>query len=124
MSTRPESDRLDQGFTFTIPVADRLKKLPPYLFGKINELRDKKRKAGIDVIDLGMGNPTTPPEQHTIERLREAVLDPDNHRYSAAWGIIELRREAAMQYERRYGVSLDPNTEVIATIGSKEGFSH
>src|SRR4051812_10477406 len=123
MSVRPESDRLDQGFTFTIPVAERLKKLPPYLFGKINELRDKKRKAGIDVIDLGMGNPTTPPETHTIERLREAVLDDDNHRYSNAWGVIELRREAAVQYERRYGVSLDPNTEVIATIGSKEGFS-
>lgn len=124
MSVRPESDRLDQRYDFTIPVAERLRKLPPYLFGKINELRDKKRKAGIDVIDLGMGNPTTPPEKHTIERLREAVLDDDNHRYSNAWGVIELRREAAVQYERRYGVSLDPNTEVIATIGSKEGFSH
>jgi alanine-synthesizing transaminase len=124
MSTRPDSDRIDQAFAFTIPVADRLRKLPPYLFGKINELRDKKRKAGIDVIDLGMGNPTEPAEKHTVERLREAALDAATHRYSAAWGILELRREAATQYERRYGVSLDPSSEVIATIGSKEGFSH
>jgi alanine-synthesizing transaminase len=124
MSARQESDRIDQGFAFTIPVADRLRRLPPYLFGKINELRDKKRKEGVDVIDLGMGNPTDPAEKHTVERLREAALDAANHRYSAAWGILELRRECAAQYERRYGVSLDPNTEVIATIGSKEGFSH
>jgi alanine-synthesizing transaminase len=124
MSQRQQTDRLDQKSDFTIPVAERLKRLPPYLFGKINDLRDKKRAAGIDVIDLGMGNPTTPPERHTIDRLCEVVNDDANHRYSAAWGILPLRQEAAKQYDIRYGVKLDPQSEVIATIGSKEGFSH
>jgi alanine-synthesizing transaminase len=119
-----EIDRIDSTHTFGVPVADRVKRLPPYLFGKINDLKYRKRRAGIDVIDLGMGNPTDPPDPRIIEKLCEAAADPRNHRYSASAGIFNLRREVANLYERRFGVHLDPHREVIATIGSKEGFSH
>ncbi|MBX9655542.1 aminotransferase class I/II-fold pyridoxal phosphate-dependent enzyme [bacterium] len=121
---REQVDRLDQKDNFTIPVAERVLRLPPYLFGKINEIKYKKRRAGVDIIDLGMGNPTDPPDPQIVEKLCEAVQDPRNHRYSASAGILNLRREVAVQYDRRHGVKLDPHTEVIATIGSKEGFSH
>lgn len=107
-----------------IEVADRVKKLPPYLFGKINELKARKRKAGADVIDLGMGNPTDPPDPQIIDKLCEAARDVRNHRYSVATGVFNLRREVAKKYEARFGVALDPDEEVVATIGSKEGFSH
>ena len=83
-----------------------------------------RRRAGIDVIDLGMGNPTDAPEEWVIDKLCEAARDDRNHRYSAATGIYNLRREVANRYESRFGVSLDPDQEVVATIGSKEGFSH
>jgi alanine-synthesizing transaminase len=109
---------------FTIPVADRVKRLPPYLFGKINKLKYQKRSAGVDVIDLGMGNPTDAPDPLIQEKMAEALKDPKNHRYSVSNGIGNLRREVAKRYWKRYGVRLDPDTEVIATIGSKEGFSH
>lgn len=124
MDQRDEIDRLDQGHRFTIPVSDRLKRLPPYLFGKINEIKYRKRRAGADIIDLGMGNPTDPPDPAIVEKLCEAVADPRNHRYSASAGIFNLRKEVAIKYEKRYNVALDPTTEVIATIGSKEGFGH
>jgi alanine-synthesizing transaminase len=124
MDQREELDRVEQTHLFSVPVADRLKRLPPYLFGKINELKYRKRRAGIDVIDLGMGNPTDPPATFVVEKLREVVQDVRNSRYSASGGIFNLRKEVAAKYERRYGVSLDPATEVLATIGSKEGFSH
>ncbi len=107
-----------------IEVAPRVRGLPPYLFGKINDLKYRKRRAGIDVIDLGMGNPTDPPEPWVIDKLCEAARDARNHRYSVASGIHNLRREVAAKYEKRFAVSLDPDTEVVATIGSKEGFSH
>jgi alanine-synthesizing transaminase len=107
-----------------IEVAPRVRGLPPYLFGKINDLKYRKRRAGIDVIDLGMGNPTDPPESWVIDKLCEAARDSRNHRYSVASGIHNLRREVAVKYEKRFGVGLDPDTEVVATIGSKEGFSH
>jgi alanine-synthesizing transaminase len=107
-----------------IEVAPRVRGLPPYLFGKINELKYKKRRAGIDVIDLGMGNPTDPPESWVIDKLCEAARDTRNHRYSVASGIHNLRREVAVKYQKRFGVGLDPDAEVVATIGSKEGFSH
>ncbi|MEZ6055880.1 MAG: aminotransferase class I/II-fold pyridoxal phosphate-dependent enzyme [Planctomycetaceae bacterium] len=109
---------------FTIPVADRVKRLPPYLFGKINKLKYEKRVAGIDVIDLGMGNPTDPPDPIIQEKMAEALKDPRNHRYSVSNGIGNLRAEVAKRYWKRYGVRLNPDTEVIATLGSKEGFSH
>ncbi len=109
---------------YDLEVAPRVRNLPPYLFGKINELKYRKRRDGIDVIDLGMGNPTDPPEDWVIDKLCEAARDSRNHRYSAATGIYNLRREVAKRYESRFGVSLDPDQEVVATIGSKEGFSH
>lgn len=109
---------------FDLEVASRVRALPPYLFGKINELKYRKRRAGIDVIDLGMGNPTDPPEPWVIDKLCEAARDARNHRYSVASGLYNLRREVAAKYEARFGVGLDPDHEVVATIGSKEGFSH
>jgi alanine-synthesizing transaminase len=109
---------------FDLEIATRVRNLPPYLFGKINELKYRKRRAGIDVIDLGMGNPTDPPEQWVIDKLCEAARDSRNHRYSVASGVYNLRREVAARYEKRFGVSVDPDHEVVTTIGSKEGFSH
>src|SRR5262245_46655798 len=109
---------------FTINVAERVKRLPPYLFGKINELKYRKRRAGIDVIDLGMGNPTDVPETLVVEKLCEAVRDERNHRYSVSTGLYNLRRECALRYARRYDVELDPESEVLAGLGSKEVFSH
>jgi alanine-synthesizing transaminase len=108
----------------SLEVAPRVRGLPPYLFGKINELKHRKRVAGIDVLDLGMGNPTDPPEEWVIDKLCEAARDTRNHRYSVASGVYNLRREVAARYQTRFGVELDPDHEVVATIGSKEGFSH
>jgi alanine-synthesizing transaminase len=121
---RSESEVPWEDVPFTIPVADRVKRLPPYLFGKINKLKYQKRVAGVDVIDLGMGNPTDPPDPRVGDKLAEAIRDPRNHRYSVSNGIANLRKEVSKRYHRKYGVGLDPDTEVIATIGSKEGFSH
>lgn len=109
---------------FKIDVSSRIARLPPYLFGRINKMKYDKRVAGIDIIDLGMGNPTDPTPQCVVDKLKEAAIDPRNHRYSVSNGIAGLRREAALKYKRRFGVDLDPETEVISTIGSKEGFSH
>ena len=107
-----------------IEVSARVRNLPPYLFGRINSLRDQKRRAGDDVIDLAMGNPTDPPEPWVIDKLCEAARDARNHRYSVAQGLYNLRREVAKRYDQRFGVALDPDAEVVTTIGSKEGFSH
>src|SRR5688572_19308339 len=109
---------------FQIHVADRVRRLPPYLFGKINDLKYRKRRAGIDIIDLGMGNPTDQPDAAIIDKLCEAAHAENNHRYSVSSGIRNLRREVALRYERRHGVQLDPDAEVIAGLGSKELFSH
>src|SRR4051812_6923457 len=109
---------------FQISVADRVRRLPPYLFGKINDLKYRKRRAGIDVIDLGMGNPTDQPDPAIIDKLCEAARAENNHRYSVSSGIRNLRREVALRYERRHGVKLDPDSEVIAGLGSRELFSH
>lgn len=122
MRSESESEWNDGGFT--IPVADRVKRLPPYLFGKINKLKYEKRQAGVDVIDLGMGNPTDAPDEFIQEKLSEALADSKNHRYSVSTGINNLLKEVAKRYERRYGVTLDAGSEVLACIGSKEGFSH
>src|SRR3989440_3940175 len=109
---------------FKIDVSARIQRLPPYLFGRINRMKYEKRVAGVDIIDLGMGNPTDPTPDCVVEKLAEASRDPRNHRYSVSNGIAGLRREVAKKYRNKYGVELDPETEVIATIGSKEGFSH
>ena len=85
---------------FDLELAARVRNLPPYLFGKINELKYRKRRDGIDVIDLGMGNPTDPPEQWVIDKLCEAARDARNHRYSVASGVYNLRREVAARYEK------------------------
>jgi alanine-synthesizing transaminase len=107
-----------------IEVSARIRRLPPYLFGRLNALRHEKRVAGVDIIDLGMGNPLDPPADAVIEKLCESARDPRSHRYSKSIGVFNLRREVARLYERLYNVSLDPDREVVATIGSKEGFSH
>jgi alanine-synthesizing transaminase len=109
---------------FHIDVADRVKRLPPYLFGKINALKYQKRRAGVDVIDLGMGNPTDVPDPTVIEKLCEAARDERNHRYSVSNGLHNLRREVSLRYLKRHDVRLDPDSEVIAGLGSKELFSH
>ena len=121
---RNESEVPVSDSAFTIPVADRVNRLPPYLFGRINKLKYQKRQAGVDVIDLGMGNPTDAPDPLIIDKMQEALLDPQNHRYSVANGIANLRKEVAARYFRKYGVRLNPDDEVIACLGSKEGFSH
>jgi alanine-synthesizing transaminase len=109
---------------FKIDVSSRIQRLPPYLFGRINKMKYDKRVAGIDIIDLGMGNPTDPTPECVVDKLKEAAIDPRNHRYSVSNGVAGLRREVAIKYKKKYGVDLDPETEIIATIGSKEGFSH
>lgn len=107
-----------------IKAAQRIQRLPPYLFGRLNALKHAKRQSGVDIIDLGMGNPLDPAPDVVVEKLREAVLDPRNHRYSASKGIPNLRKEMAKEYQSQYGVDLDPEEEVLACLGSKEGFSH
>ncbi|MBK9315369.1 MAG: aminotransferase class I/II-fold pyridoxal phosphate-dependent enzyme [Acidobacteria bacterium] len=101
-----------------------IEKLPPYVFAVINQLKMDARRRGEDIIDLGMGNPDLPTPDPIVDKLVEAARNPRNHRYSASRGIPNLRVEISRWYERRYGVEIDPETEAIATIGAKEGFSH
>jgi len=121
---RSESEVLFEDNPFSIPVADRVRRLPPYLFGTINKRKYQLRVAGVDVIDLGMGNPTDPPDPQIVQKIEESLADPRNHRYSVSNGIGNLRKEVAARYMKRYGVRLDANDEVLACLGSKEGFSH
>lgn len=109
---------------YKIEPAARITRLPPYLFGRLNALKLAKRQAGADIIDLGMGNPMDPAPQIVVDKLCEAVQDPRNHRYSASRGVPNLRLEMAKKYAKNWNVQLDPNTEVLACLGSKEGFSH
>lgn len=109
---------------FKIEPAQRITRLPPYLFGRINALKLAKRQQGADIIDLGMGNPSDGAPQIVIDKLCEAARDPRNHRYSASKGIKGLLQEIAKKYEKNWNVQLDWKTEVLACIGSKEGFSH
>ncbi len=102
----------------------RIKRLPPYVFAEVNRLKAAARAAGADIIDLGMGNPDLPTPQHIIDKLVETVAKPRTHRYSASKGIPGLRRAQAAYYARRFGVKLDPETQVVATLGSKEGFAN
>ena len=102
----------------------RIKRLPPYVFNIVNDLKAKARARGEDIIDFGMGNPDRPTPDHIVQKLREAALRPDTHRYSMSRGIPRLRRAICQWYKRRYDVDLDPDNEAIVTIGSKEGLAH
>jgi len=102
----------------------KVRRLPPYVFEQVNRLKASARAAGADIIDLWMGNPDLPTPQNIVDKLCEAVQDPRAHRYSASKGIPGLRRAQAQYYARRFGVKLNPDTQVVATLGSKEGFAN
>ncbi len=102
----------------------RIHSLPPYVFAKVDALKREARQAGEDIIDLGFGNPDIPTNPVVVEKLTEAAQNPRNHRYSQSRGIPNLRKAVADRYQRRFGIELDPETEVINTIGAKEGLSH
>ena len=102
----------------------RIQRLPPYVFEQVNRIKAAARARGADIIDLGMGNPDLPAPKHVMEKLVETVGKPRTDRYSSSRGIPGLRRAQAAYYERRFGVTLNPDTQVIATLGSKEGFAN
>ncbi|OYW98211.1 MAG: aminotransferase [Bosea sp. 32-68-6] len=102
----------------------RIKRLPPYVFEQVNKIKAAERAKGVDIVDLGMGNPDLPAPKHVIEKLVETAGKPRTDRYSASKGIGGLRRAQAHYYERRFGVKLNPDTQVVATLGSKEGFAN
>jgi alanine-synthesizing transaminase len=102
----------------------RIKRLPPYVFEQVNKLKAAARARGEDIIDFGMGNPDLPTPEHIVEKLVETVSKPRTNRYSASRGIAGLRRAQAAYYARRFGVKLNPDTQVVATLGSKEGFAN
>ncbi|RMG53736.1 MAG: alanine transaminase [Acidobacteria bacterium] len=103
---------------------NRIKRLPPYVFSVMNELKMRARRAGEDIVDLSMGNPDRPTPAPIVEKLIEAVGNPRNHRYSVSRGIYKLRLAITEWYRRRYGVDLDPESEAIVTMGAKEGIAH
>jgi alanine-synthesizing transaminase len=102
----------------------RMDRLPPYMFKVVDKLKIELRREGVDIVDLGMGNPDIPTPRHIVEKLVEAAEKPQNYRYSASAGITKLRQAIADWYKRRWGVDIDPEEEAIATIGAKEGLSH
>lgn len=102
----------------------RISRLPPYVFTIVNELKSSARSRGVDIVDFGMGNPDQPPPRHIPEKLAEVVLREDTHRYSLSRGIPKLRLAVANWYRRKFDVEIDPETEAIVTIGSKEGLAH
>lgn len=102
----------------------RIKRLPPYVFEQVNRLKARARAGGADIIDLGMGNPDLPAPKHVIDKLVETAGRPRTDRYSASKGIAGLRRAQANYYQRRFGVALNPDTQIVATLGSKEGFAN
>jgi len=102
----------------------RIKRLPPYVFNIVTDLKVAARKRGEDIIDFGMGNPDQPTPKHIVDKLIEAAQNPRNHRYSASRGIYKLRLAISDWYKRRYNVDIDPETEAVATIGSKDGIAH
>src|SRR3990170_9146061 len=107
-----------------VRVARRIESLPPYLFAELDRKLDAKRAEGVDVISLGVGDPDLPTPQHIVEAMREAVRDPSTHRYPSYSGGLAFRTAVAGWYARRFGVELDPEIEVMALIGSKEGIGH
>jgi len=102
----------------------RIKRLPPYVFAEVNRLKAEARARGADIVDLGMGNPDLPTPQHIVDKMIETISKPRTHRYSASKGIPGLRKAQAAYYDRRFGVKLNPDTQVVATLGSKEGFAN
>ena len=102
----------------------RIKRLPPYVFASVNALKQEARRKGEDIIDFGMGNPDQPTPEHIVDKAIEAMKNPRNHRYSASRGITKLRVAIADWYRRNFQVEIDPETEAIVTIGSKEGIAH
>ncbi len=102
----------------------RIKRLPPYVFEQVNKIKAAERAKGVDIVDLGMGNPDLPAPKHVIDKLVETAGKPRTDRYSSSKGIAGLRRAQASYYERRFGVKLNPETQVVATLGSKEGFAN
>ncbi|MDI6402229.1 aminotransferase class I/II-fold pyridoxal phosphate-dependent enzyme, partial [Balneolaceae bacterium ANBcel3] len=107
-----------------IQPAERMKMLPEYVFGRLNAEKQRRRTEGVDIIDFGMGNPDMPASKDAVEKIREVLEDDKAHRYSRATGIPHLLKAVAHHYEQIYGVNLDAETEIISTIGSKEGLSH
>ena len=103
---------------------DRIERLPPYVFAEVNSMKAKERSLGEDIIDFGMGNPDTPTPQHIVEKLCETIQDSKTHRYSVSRGIIGLRRAQSNYYKRRFNVDVDPETEIVVTLGSKEGLAN
>jgi alanine-synthesizing transaminase len=106
------------------PEFHRIRRLPPYVFEEVNRLKARLRAEGVDIIDFGMGNPDMPTPAHIVDKLIETARDPKSGRYSASKGILGLRKAMANYYANRFGVTLDPATEVVATLGSKEGFAN
>lgn len=106
------------------PEFHRIRRLPPYVLEEVNRIKARLRTEGVDIIDFGMGNPDMPTPKHIVDKLIETARDPKAGRYSASKGIVGLRRAMAGYYDRRFGVKLNPDTEVIATLGSKEGFAN
>lgn len=104
--------------------AERVKHLPPYLFAQIDKKIEEKKNAGIDVISLGIGDPVEPTPPHIINRLLEAIKDPTNHRYPSYYGLAEFREAVAGWYDRRFGIKINPDKEILPLIGSKEGIAH
>ena len=102
----------------------RIQRLPPYVFAEVNAMKAAARARGEDIVDLGMGNPDGAPPKHVIDKLAEVAAKPNAHRYSASRGIPGLRKAQAAYYTRRFGVAVDPDTEVIVTLGSKEGLAN
>ncbi len=102
----------------------RIRRLPPYVFEQVNRAKAVARNAGADIIDLGMGNPDLPAPAHVLEKLKEVAGKPRTDRYSSSRGIPGLRKAQASYYGRRFGVKLNPETQVVATLGSKEGFAN
>ncbi|MBF0529941.1 MAG: LL-diaminopimelate aminotransferase [Deltaproteobacteria bacterium] len=109
---------------FQIERADRLKKLPPYLFKEIDRMRDEVKSKGVDIIDLGVGDPDQPTPANIIDRCNQAAQDPANHRYPSYSGMNDFRIAVAGWYKKQYGIDLNPNREVVTLIGSKEGLAH
>ena len=107
-----------------IEMANRIDQIPPYLFAEIDKKKEEMRKKGVDVIDLGIGDPDLPTPKPIIDRLKQSSEDPKNHRYPSYEGMIEFRAAAARWSEKRFGVKFDPRSEVLALIGSKEGIAH